>query len=40
MPFSNIRELELDETLLTWDDASKLSSSNITINSCLLRLPT
>lgn len=33
MPFRNIRELELDETLLTWDDASKHFFSHITITN-------
>lgn len=33
MPFSDVRELELDETLLTWDDASKLFSYHIPITN-------
>lgn len=33
MPFSDVRELELDETLLTWDDASKLLSHHIPITN-------
>lgn len=33
MPFSDVRELELDETLLTWDDASTLFSSRLTITN-------
>lgn len=33
MPFAHVRELELDETLLTWDDASKHFSSHIPITN-------
>lgn len=29
MPFSDVRELELDETLVTWNDASRLFSLHI-----------
>lgn len=33
VPFSDVRELELNETLLTWDDASRLFSLLIPITN-------